>query len=219
MPLAESLSEKIGPLPTWGWLGLATGAAGAYYVIEKRKASSTGTTSAAAAEQQLAAEEAAAANVAATTTPNYGYGGGNGSAGSGHTHSWSPPASTTAPVGTTTPVGSTAPPTGTTAPPTGTTAPTGPTAPAPVKVAAGPISNLQASNVTSTGATIRWNADSGNTQGYAYNVTQLNGKSVKSGNTNATSVALTGLHSKYTYNFGVQGLPGGAGDNIHFTTT
>jgi hypothetical protein len=83
---------------------------------------------------------------------------------------------------------------------------------------AGPISNLQAASTGTTTATIRWNAAANATGGYAYKVTQLNGKQVGGGNTRSTSVSLTGLHPGWTYNFGVQGLPGGPGDNIHFTT-
>jgi hypothetical protein len=80
---------------------------------------------------------------------------------------------------------------------------------------AGAISNLQPSAVTRTSFTVRWNPAHGATHGYAYNVTQLNGKSVKKGTTKTTSVSVTGLHPGFTYNFGVQALPGGPGDNIH----
>lgn len=83
---------------------------------------------------------------------------------------------------------------------------------------AGAISNLQSGNVTTTTARISWNPTTNASQGYAYKVTQLNGVVVKSGNTSSTSVSLSGLHPGFTYNFGVQGLPGGPGDNIHFTT-
>jgi hypothetical protein len=85
---------------------------------------------------------------------------------------------------------------------------------------AGAISNLQASGVGTTTAKVSWNKAANATQGYAYKVTDLSSNSVvKSGNTTGTSVSLTGLKAKTSYNFGVQGLPGGPGDNIHFTTT
>ena len=63
-----------------------------------------------------------------------------------------------------------------------------------------------------------WNKAAGATQGYAYKVTQLNGGVAGGGNTTATSVTVGNLHPGWTYNFGVQGLPGGPGNNIHFTT-
>jgi hypothetical protein len=85
---------------------------------------------------------------------------------------------------------------------------------------AGAISNLQPSSVGSTTAKVSWNKAANATQGYAYRVTDTaNNSVVKSGNTTGTSVSLSGLKAKTTYNFGVQGLPGGPGNNIHFTTT
>lgn len=45
--MANVLTEKIGPLPTWGWLGLATASIGGWALIEHYRmataASSTGT--------------------------------------------------------------------------------------------------------------------------------------------------------------------------------
>jgi len=100
----------------------------------------------------------------------------------------------------------------------GTGTSSGPTSGTPAK--AGPISNLQATKVGSTTATVSWNATSGATGGYSYIVTNLKtGKASAPKTISGTSVNLTGLTSKTSYNFGVQGLPGGAGDNIHFTTT
>jgi len=81
---------------------------------------------------------------------------------------------------------------------------------------AGPVSNLQPSSETASSVTVHWNTVKGATQGYAWNLTG-NGVS-KHGTTKGTSVTVTGLASKKTYNFGVQGLPGGPGDNIHVTT-
>jgi hypothetical protein len=81
---------------------------------------------------------------------------------------------------------------------------------------AGAISNLQPSSVSPNSVTIHWNPTTGASQGYAW---ALTGNGVdKKGNTKSTSVTVTGLASKKTYNFGVQGLPGGPGDNIHVTT-
>jgi cytoskeletal protein RodZ len=121
----------------------------------------------------------------------------------------------TTPVQTTTPPAT--PTTSTTS--TASTSSTGTTATA-TAAKAGAISNLQASGVGTTTAKVSWNKAANATQGYAYKVTDLSSNSVvKSGNTTGTSVSLTGLKAKTGYNFGVQGLPGGPGDNIHFTTT
>jgi hypothetical protein len=130
-------------------------------------------------------------------------GAGAGSAGGGGT-------TTTTPV--TTPVAS-GPPASTTP-----TTSTGSTATATTAKTAGAISNLQATSVGKTTAKVSWNK-AANATGYSYRVTQMNGKLIKSGETTATSVSLSGLTSKYEYNFGVQALPGGPGDNIHFTTS
>lgn len=80
--------------------------------------------------------------------------------------------------------------------------------------AAGAISNLQAYGVTRNGFTARWNPVPG-ARGYAYAITELNGAVVKKGTTAATSVSAGGLHPGWSYNVGVQALPGGPGDNIH----
>ena len=82
---------------------------------------------------------------------------------------------------------------------------------------AGPISNLQASNVTKTSFTVNWNPAS-NATGYKWDVKQMNGVDVKSGSGSSTNAKISGLHPGWTYNFGVQGLPGGPGNNIHITT-
>lgn len=79
---------------------------------------------------------------------------------------------------------------------------------------AGAISNLQAT-VKGTSATVRWNPATGATQGYAYELSELNGTVNARSTTKATSVSFSGLHKGWTYNFGIQGLPGGPGDNIH----
>jgi hypothetical protein len=120
---------------------------------------------------------------------------------------------------TTTPVTEPTSPDVPAAPATTPTTSTGSTGTAATAKTAGAISNLQASAVGKTTATIKWNAAANATGGYAYRVTQMNGKLIKSGTTHATSVNLSGLTSKYQYNFGIQALPGGPGDNIHFTTS
>lgn len=81
---------------------------------------------------------------------------------------------------------------------------------------AGPISNLQVSGETSSSVTVHWNPAAGASGGYKWALTG-NGVS-KSGTTKSTSVSVSGLSPKKTYNFGVQGLPGGPGNNIHVTT-
>ena len=96
------LTEKLGPLPLWGWLGIAT--VGVLLVASKGKKSSS-TDNSAAAQQQLAAEEAALANSAQTAQPantgsTYGSGGsaysGNGNTGyTAPVYSTTPAASTT----------------------------------------------------------------------------------------------------------------------------
>lgn len=92
----------------------------------------------------------------------------------------------------------------------------GGTSPSPTR-SAGPISNLRVVTVSRTTATIGWNAAQNATQGYSYEVKQTNGVQAQRGSTSGTRVNLSGLHPGWTYNFGVQGLPGGAGNNIHFT--
>jgi hypothetical protein len=84
-------------------------------------------------------------------------------------------------------------------------------------VKAGAVTGLHATNVTATGATVKWNPASHATS-YAWGVRQMNGKQVKTGTAQGTDTIVTGLHPGWTYNFGIQGLPGGPGNNIHFTT-
>jgi hypothetical protein len=77
---------------------------------------------------------------------------------------------------------------------------------------AGPISNLQVTGYNATGVSFSWNPAPGATQGYHW---ALSGNGIsKSGNTSNTHVSVTGL-KKGVYNFSVQGLPGGPGNNIH----
>jgi hypothetical protein len=253
----EFFKEKLGPLPFWAWLAITTALVAVYVLWEKHKQGSSSATSATAQQQLLAAEEAAAANAANATavqTPNYNYGGYNGSGGRGHRYAHAPAASTTAPAAPAATATTTGASTGTTGPSAGTLGwfqngqpqsgspqqflaafqatgqnagqivPGGTgqpmTAPAPPKVAATPISNLHASGISSTGATLSWSPDQ-NSQGYAWILSPVGGTtaSAQSGHTSGTSVSLSGLKSKTQYNFGIQGLPGGAGTNIHFTTS
>jgi hypothetical protein len=82
--------------------------------------------------------------------------------------------------------------------------------------AAGAISNLRATKVTKSGFTVQWNKATGATQGYEIIVSQLNGAIVKRvPRQTGTSLAVANLHPGWTYNVGVQALPGGPGNNIH----
>ena len=137
------LTEKAGPLPLWGWLGIAT--VGALLFASKGKGSSSNTAAQqAAAQQALTAQQAALAATAAANSPNssantgsstYGSGGssysGNGHTGRGGSmtpvYSATPAASTTTPVAASSTASSTAP-----------AAMTMSTAPAPVAAAAEP---------------------------------------------------------------------------------
>jgi hypothetical protein len=110
--MANFLTEKAGPIPTWAWI--AGGTAGVlFYVYKQKKSSSSAQTANQDNAATLAAQQAAAAAVAAASTPNtnYGSGGqpyyGNGSRGGSRgnrnatsNYSTAPAASTTAPATT-----------------------------------------------------------------------------------------------------------------------
>lgn len=98
---------------------------------------------------------------------------------------------------------------------TSTSSSGGSTSTPPPAAAAGSISNLQASNVTKNSFTARWNAAQGATGGYKIVVSELNGSIVQTAVQHGTSLAVGHLHPGWTYNVGVQALPGGPGDNIH----
>jgi hypothetical protein len=84
---------------------------------------------------------------------------------------------------------------------------------------AGAISNFTASNVTRTSFRVSWNAATGATKGYRLVVKQLDGKQIGGDRkTSGTSMTISGLRPGFTYNVGIQALPGGAGNNIHVTT-
>jgi hypothetical protein len=78
---------------------------------------------------------------------------------------------------------------------------------------AGAISNLTVSKKSPTSVAAKWNATTGATAGYAW---KLTGPVNKSGSTKSTSVTISGLKAG-SYNFGIQALPGGAGNNEHVT--
>jgi hypothetical protein len=143
--------------------------------------------------------------IAALQGAGAGGGGSDGSAGtvagSTGTPTTTPPAATTT---TTAPAASTAT----------TTA-----APKPA-AAAGPIANLRATSTGTTSFTAAWNAAQGATGGYSYIVRDLATHTQVGGahTTKGTSATVTGLKSGTDYNFGIQGLPGGAGNNIHVRT-
>jgi hypothetical protein len=84
---------------------------------------------------------------------------------------------------------------------------------------AGAITGLAASNVTKTSFTAKWNPASNASQGYSWVVRDLASHTQTSaGKTNSTSVTVSGLKSGVDYNFGIQALPGGAGNNMHVRT-
>jgi hypothetical protein len=84
---------------------------------------------------------------------------------------------------------------------------------------AGAVTGLTATAVTRTSFKATWRAAANATGGYAYIVRDLASHTeVKSGTTRSTSVTVSGLKPGTDYNFGVQGLPGGPGDNIHVRT-
>jgi hypothetical protein len=80
--------------------------------------------------------------------------------------------------------------------------------------AAGAVGGLSVTGTTG-GITARWNATSGAT-GYAYVVRDLATHSqVAAATVKSTSVSVGGLKKGTDYNFGIQALPGGPGDNAH----
>lgn len=109
-------------------------------------------------------------------------------------------------------------------PPTGgpyriiTSAVPGPTpTPTPGKTSAGAISNLIQSSKGSTSVGVQWNPAAHATGGYAWTLT---GSGVsRRGTTKSTRITVGGLSSKKRYNFSVQGLPGGPGNNIPVSTS
>lgn len=100
--------------------------------------------------------------------------------------------------------------------PTTPTPPT-PTTPSPGTKPAGAISNL-AAKPSGTSCTVTWNSVPAPAQGYFYELSTVQGTIIQKGNLSqfATSQSFTGLKKGTTYNFGIQALPGGAGNNVHF---
>ena len=132
-----------------------------------------------------------------------GGGSGGGSSGGGTTDSGTGTTTTTSPApGTPTSAG-------------------GATATKTAAKTAGPVTGLSApaSGITKTSFRAQWQAATGATGGYAYIVRDLaSHKQVTSGTTRAVTVTVSGLKPGTDYNFGVQALPGGPGDNIHVRT-
>jgi len=223
-PRSAAGSRKYGPLTRNQWIAVGVVfAAVTGYLIWKRKQNAASSSSSAnqasaattadtgctdpsgnpipCADAQLLSELETELQTAMTGENSSGAGG--GSVGTGA-------------VGTGTAAGSAGTSGSTTTTMTGATTSTG-TATAPA--AAGPISNLQAASVGTTTATVKWNAATGATSGYSYILTDITANTKRAAvRTTATQAALTGLTAGHTYNFGVQALPGGAGNNIHFTT-
>jgi hypothetical protein len=84
---------------------------------------------------------------------------------------------------------------------------------------AGHITNLQASIVGKTSFTVRWNPAPGAVEGYGFVVRDLNTHTeAVSGYTKGIVLTVRHLHPDTEYNFGIQGLPGGPGSNIHVKT-
>jgi hypothetical protein len=77
---------------------------------------------------------------------------------------------------------------------------------------AGPVTGLSVVP-SGTGIQAKWNAAANATGGYSW---QLTGAQSQSGKTTATTVTIHGL-KKGAYDFGIQALPGGTGNNGHAT--
>jgi fibronectin type III domain protein len=84
---------------------------------------------------------------------------------------------------------------------------------------AGHITSLHAAVIGKTSFTVRWNPAPGAVEGYAYIVRDLDTHTqVVSGYTKGILLTVRHLHPDTEYNFGIQGLPGGPGSNIHILT-
>ena len=179
------LTRKAGPLPTWGWMAIATGLALVFYLYEKHKSGSSSANTSTQDAEALAAEEAVAANAANSTQPNFGY--------NGPRHQQT---ATTPPVSTTT-----TSTTGTTTTGTTTSASTGGTTTAP-KVTVPPMpSGVTATNITDSSVALKWNPSAGATS-YRIRVTYQS-KLVKQQTSPGTSTTVTGLGADHTYTFHV----------------
>lgn len=85
---------------------------------------------------------------------------------------------------------------------------------------AGPIHNLRITRTTKNSFSVAWITARGAQQGYSYIVRDLAAhQEIRQGHTTRTSVTISGLQPGKQYNFGVQGLPGGPGANVHITTS
>lgn len=154
--------------------------------------------------QQFAQELADIANALDQLQAQQGSGGGGGTGVTG-----------TVGTGTDTGTGATA----TTQPSTTPVTSAGGTATKTAPKTAGAVTGLKTSHVTKSSFTAQWNPASNATGGYSYIVRDLaTHTQTSAGKTNSTSVTVSGLKSGTDYNFGIQALPGGAGDNIHVRT-
>jgi hypothetical protein len=101
-------------------------------------------------------------------------------------------------------------------PPNGNPGPAGPPGPPGPSgtIPASAIDGLRLVKKTATSFTMAWNSSYA-PKGYHYRVEQENAKIVKDATTTAHTVTVSGLHSGWGYNFGIQGLPGGPGHNYH----
>jgi Fibronectin type III domain len=233
-PAAKAPGKKYAGLTRNQWIitGAVFAAALAYILWKRHQAStaaastaSTGATNSGSDEctdangnpvdcDEEFAQELAALQNQLDTNQAGASGGGSGDTGTVGTTTGT---GTTGTTGTTTTTGTatgTAPGTPTS---TGGTTSTGTTT---APKTAGPISGLAASAVTKTSFKASWKAAANATGGYAWIVRDLASHTQTSaGSTKSTSVTVSGLKSGTDYNFGVQGLPGGVGDNIHVRTS
>lgn len=211
-PTARPPAGKKGPLglsrTQWIIVGVAfAGALG--YILWKRHTASTAAATSTQATTSANGQGSGLSAGALTSLQDeldslLGGGAGGGSAGGG---------GTTGTVGGTSTAGTTT----TTTAPTSTKTTTSTSGGGTAAPKAGPISNLQA---TTTKTTIRasWNK-AANATSYQLIITDLSkNQVVQRPKTTGTSITISGLKSGTDYNVGIQGLPGGPGDNIHAKT-
>ena len=204
MDIGAELKGKVGPFPLYVWLLGMTGLGLVAYFLLKKKSGTptTGTPGTPCTQSDGSAGTwdstgtVCQATTVSTVNSNMGQGG-----------NWAWRAQSTTATATTTPTttaaASTPDNTASTVPPT--------QAPVSASKVAGAISNLRVTGYNKTGASFAWNPVSNATQGYAWNLT---GPTSQHGVTMMTHVSVNGL-KKGVYNFGVQALPGGPGNNIH----
>jgi hypothetical protein len=237
MDIGAELQAKMGPFPTWVWLGGVTALGGVYYLVKggKKKAATTGTPGTACTQSDGSAGTwdstgtvCQASTVSTVNEPTSGST--QGSTGTGATRNWrvqsggstvtSPPATGTST--TTGSVGATVPPPATTI----TNAPPGNTSGGPITST---VTGLHTTSVGSTTATLAWNpltvpAGQGPLRSYMVQVYNSSGDSVY-GPVSAgmsTSATVSGLKAKTAYHANVWADPasqGGPHATVPFTTT